>query len=187
MSSRPESVFRIRAGRPGSRALRLLRVILMASGLAAAVPLLAQVKAGDRFPDLAAAGVVDLAGGELPVLAGKVALVDFWASWCAPCKAAFPALAKLHQEYAARGLVLVAVSVDEKPAAAIAFWKKMAPPFSTLHDREQKLVRQVQVPAMPTTYLLGRDGRVRAVQPGFHGAATERDLRRQIEALLAEK
>lgn len=162
-------------------------MLVVGLALAIVLPIQAQVKPGDSFPALGPAGVVNLAGGELPALAGRVALVDFWASWCAPCKAAFPALARLHQEYAARGLVVAAISVDEKPAAAIAFWKKMAPPFPTLHDREQKLVREVQVPAMPTTYLLGRDGRVRAVQPGFHGTATEKDLRRQIEALLAEK
>jgi thiol-disulfide isomerase/thioredoxin len=187
MSSRPESGIRIRNARRRRWVVGLLGVLGIGLGVATALPLHAQVRAGDPFPELAAAGVVNLAGGELPALAGKVALVDFWASWCAPCKAAFPALAKLHQEYAARGLVIAAVSVDEKPAAATAFWKRMAPPFPTLHDREQKLVKQVQVPVMPTTYLLGRDGRVRAVQPGFHGATTEKELRRQIEALLAEK
>jgi thiol-disulfide isomerase/thioredoxin len=187
MSFHPESGTWIRAGRAKRRVPGMLGALGLAIGMATAFPLHAQVKAGDPFPELAAAGVVNLAGGELPTLAGKVALVDFWASWCAPCKAAFPALAKLHQEYAARGLVIAAVSVDEKPAAANAFWKKMAPPFPTLHDREQKLVKQVQVPVMPTTYLLGRDGRVRIVQQGFHGATTEKELRRQIEALLAEK
>jgi len=123
----------------------------------------------------------------VPATAGQVVLVDFWASWCAPCKAAFGALAQLQKEFAGRGLVIVAVSVDEKPAAAAAFVKRLAPNFSTVHDRTQALVRQVGVPTMPTSYLVGRDGRVRFVQAGFHGEATERELRRQIELLLAEK
>lgn len=147
----------------------------------------AEVKVGEAFPAFAPAGVVTLAGGELPDTAGKVVLVDFWASWCAPCKASFPAMAKLHADYAARGLVVAAVSIDEKPGAAVAFVKKMAPPFGALHDREQKLVRQVVVPAMPTSYLIGRDGRVRFMHQGFHGDATDRELRKEIEALLAEK
>jgi thiol-disulfide isomerase/thioredoxin len=160
---------------------------LMVMAWAALPSLHAQVKAGAVFPDLAAAGLVPLTGGELPDRTGKVVLVDFWASWCTPCKASFPMLAKLHTELAGRGLVVAGIGIDEKPAAAAAFVKKLAPPFPTLHDREQKLVRQVVVPAMPTSYLIGRDGRVRFVHEGFHGERTERELRQQIEALLAEK
>ena len=147
----------------------------------------ADTKVGDPFPALGASGVVNLAGGELPATAGKIVLVDFWASWCTPCKASFPMMAKLHADYAARGLVIAAVSVDEKSAAAQAFAKKLAPPFPTLHDAAQKLVKQVVVPAMPTSYLVGPDGRVRFMHLGFHGEATERELRQQIEMLLNPK
>jgi peroxiredoxin len=96
-------------------------------------------------------------------------------------------MAILHRDYTGRGLVIAAIGVDEKPAAALAFARKLAPPFATLHDREQKLVQQVVVPAMPTSYLIGRDGRVRFIHQGFHGDSTDRELRKQIEALLAEK
>ena len=149
-------------------------------------PVRAEVKVGEAFPAFAAAGLVSLAGGELPATAGKVVLVDFWASWCAPCKASFPMIAKLHQEYAPRGLVIAAIGIDEKAAAAAAFVKKLAPPFVTLHDRSQALVKQVVVPTMPTTYLLGRDGRVRFVHEGYHGERSDRELRQQIEMLLVE-
>jgi thiol-disulfide isomerase/thioredoxin len=154
--------------------------------LAGAALLRAEVKVGDTFPSLTGSGLVSLGTGELPATAGKVVLVDFWASWCAPCKASFAMLGTLQKDFATRGLVIAAVGVDEKPAAATAFIKKLAPPFPTLHDREQKLVQQVVVPAMPTSYLLGRDGRVRFLHRGFHGDATERELRKQIETLLAE-
>jgi thiol-disulfide isomerase/thioredoxin len=143
----------------------------------------AQVKVGDQFPAL---GAAELTGGSLPETKGHVVLVDFWASWCAPCKASFPAFARIHADYAAKGLVIVAVSVDEKPAAYAAFVKKWHPPFAALHDAAQKLVSEVQVPAMPTSYLIGRDGRVRFVHSGFHGDATERELREHIDLLLAE-
>lgn len=149
-----------------------------------AVSARAELKVGDAFPQIASPGIVNLAGGDVPDTAGKVTLVDFWASWCAPCKASFPALARLYEEFSPKGMQVVAVGIDEKSTAAVAFWKKMAPPFPTVHDRDQKLVATVGVPTMPTSYLLDRHGRVRFVQIGFHGDTTA--LRREIEALLAD-
>ncbi|HEX2854218.1 MAG TPA: TlpA disulfide reductase family protein [Opitutaceae bacterium] len=159
--------------------LAVLLASLMGAGAAQA-----QIKSGDAFPSLADAG---LSGGAVPATAGQVVLVDFWASWCAPCKASFPAMARLHADYGSRGLVIVAVSVDDKPAAYETFVKKLAPPFVTVLDGGKKLVREVKAPAMPTSYLIGRDGKVRFVHPGFHGDETDRQLRQQIDALLAEK
>ena len=144
----------------------------------------AQIASGDAFPSLAG---VALTGGEVPAIAGHVAIIDFWASWCAPCKASFPAFARLQADYAARGVVIVAISVDEKPSAFAAFVKKWQPPFAALLDSEQKLVQVVKVPVMPSSYVLGRDGRVRFVHVGFHGAATESELRQQLDTVLAEK
>jgi thiol-disulfide isomerase/thioredoxin len=161
-----------------------LRGAVAAAFAALATALAAQVAPGNAFPPLAAAG---LTGGSLPDTAGKVALVDFWASWCAPCKASFPVYSQLNASYAQRGLVIVAVSVDESPSAYAAFVARLKPPFATLHDSKQKLVSQVQVPTMPTSYLVDRSGKVRFVHPGFHGEQTERELRREIEALLDEK
>jgi thiol-disulfide isomerase/thioredoxin len=148
-----------------------------------ATVLAAQVAPGSAFPSLAAAG---LTGGPLPETAGKVVFVDFWASWCAPCKASFPVYSQLSAAYAGRGLVIVAVSVDESVPAYAAFVARLKPPFATLHDSKQKLVAEVQVPTMPTSYLVDRTGKVRFVHAGFHGEQTERELRREIEALLGE-
>lgn len=172
------AVFACSAARRRAAALQL--------ALVCAVFARAEVKVGDAFPALASAGLTPLSGAE-PKSDDCVLLVDFWASWCAPCKASFPMMARLHQDYAARGLVIVAIGVDEKPAAAAAFVKKLAPPFATLHDREQKLVQQVSVPTMPTSYLIDREGRVRFMHVGFYDRTTEREMRTQLEALLAEK
>lgn len=174
---------------PPKSPLRLAWAVALAAALwvGASGSVRAEIKVGDLFPSLANAGLVNLAGGDLPATAEKVVLVDFWASWCAPCKASFPAMARLHHDWGGLGLVVMAVSVDEKPAAATAFWKRLAPPFATLHDRESKLVKAVVVPAMPTSYLLAKDGRVRYIHRGFRGESTERELRQQIQILLSEK
>jgi len=142
----------------------------------------AEIKTGDTFPSLQPATL----SGNIPVTNGKVTLVDFWASWCAPCKESFSAYAQLHADYTARGLVIVAVSVDQNQSAFEAFVKRMAPAFPTVRDKDQQLVREVKVPAMPTCYLIGRDGHVRFIHQGFHGAVTERDIRHEIDTLLTE-
>jgi thiol-disulfide isomerase/thioredoxin len=152
--------------------------------LAGTMGLRAEWHTGDAFPQL---DRWDLAGGARPVTAGQVVLVDFWASWCAPCKASFPIYAQLHKDYSPQGLVILAVSVDENPAAYAGFLKKLNPPFFTLHDQHQQLVREAKVPVMPTSYLFGRDGRLRFIHQGFHGKATEEEMRREIESLLKEK
>jgi thiol-disulfide isomerase/thioredoxin len=143
----------------------------------------AQVVAGNSFPPLASSGVV----GAVPDTAGKVVLVDFWASWCAPCKASFPVYSRLQDAYAVRGLTVVAVSVDDSPEAYSAFIAKLKPSFVTVHDARHTLVSVVQVPTMPTSYLVDRSGRVRFVHAAFHGDQTERELRKEIETLLDEK
>jgi thiol-disulfide isomerase/thioredoxin len=165
----------------------VLSLLVSLVGVSTAVVVRADVKAGDEFPSLAGNGLVSLSSAPAEFAPGQVRLVDFWASWCAPCKASFPAMARLHADFSARGLQIVAVGIDEKPSAAAAFWKKMAPPFFGLHDTGQKLVRQVGVPTMPTSYLIDRAGKIRFVHEGFHGDATERELRREIETLLSEK
>ncbi len=141
------------------------------------------VAVGEIFPKMEE---FELAG-DLPATGGRIVLVDFWASWCAPCKDSFPAFARLHRTYGPRGLVIIAVSVDQKPTEYDGFIRKHSPPFAVLRDQGRRLVTRVAVPAMPTSYLLGRDGRVRFLHRGFFGKTTEEELCRQIETLLAEK
>jgi thiol-disulfide isomerase/thioredoxin len=156
---------------------------VLALAVLAGGPARAEIKPGDIFPPL---GSRELEGTAIPATAGRVVLVDFWASWCAPCKASFPAYEKIEADFGSRGLVIVAVGEDNQPEAYGLFVKKFHPAFATVRDKSQSLAREVKVPAMPTCYLVGRDGRVRFMHQGFHGADTDRELRRELEALLAE-
>ena len=144
----------------------------------------AAVGTGDLFPALPSPTGADTA---LPQTRGRVVLVDFWASWCAPCKASFPAYARLHEEFARRGLVIIGIGVDDSRDEYVKFLKRHAPPFPTVLDGDKRLVSTVAIPAMPTSYLVGRDGRVRFIHEGFHSWETEKTLRAEIEALLDEK
>ena len=154
----------------------------LAAALAASCP--AQTAPGSLFPPLASAVPADAAA---PQTLGKVVIVDFWASWCAPCKASFPVYSRLQREFADRGLVIVGVSVDDQASSYAAFVAAARPSFATLLDSRHRLVGEVQVPTMPTSYLIDRSGRVRFMHAGFHGEATERELRREVTALLDEK
>ena len=144
---------------------------------------LADVKVGTLFPDLATFGLE----GNLPPREGRVVLIDFWATWCGPCKESFPSYSALQKELADRGFTIVAVSVDKKSEPYAEFLKKMAPGFVTVRDAKQQLVGEVKVPGMPTCYLVDRKGVLREIHSGFHGEASVKELREKITKLLEEK
>ncbi len=143
----------------------------------------AEVKVGEPFPTLANRGLE----GAVPDLAGRVVMVDFWATWCAPCKVSFPFYGALQTELGSRGFTLVAVSVDKTAKAYADFVKRLAPGFATVRDADQKLVAAVAPPAMPTCYLVDRKGTLRFVHAGFHGEDDVKRLRSEIALLLEEK
>lgn len=155
-------------------------MFIVAALLSGAICARAELKPGDPLPSLG--GTPDMTS----VTRGHVVLLDFWASWCAPCKASFPAFARLHHDFAGRGLVIIAVGVDDKESAHDAFLRKTKPPFFTIRDRDHSIVSTVGVPAMPTSYLFGRDGKLRSIHQGYHGGKTEEELRTEVEALLTE-
>ena len=138
---------------------------------------------GDPLPDLSTYALT----GDLPDLAGKVVLVDFWASWCAPCKASFPALSELQVTYADQGLVVLAVNVDTDLKAYERFVERMKPEFAIVRDSAQKLVAAAGVATMPSSFLIGRDGIIREVHAGYHGDRTHDEYVAGIEALLSQK
>lgn len=132
----------------------------------------------------------DLAGfaleGEVPDLEGKVLLVDFWASWCAPCKASFPTLNELTETYGDQGLVILAVNVDTDFKAFEKFVQRTPPEFTVVRDGEQKLVAAAGVSTMPSSFLVDRNGVIRSVHSGYHGDKTREAYIGEIEELLGE-
>ncbi len=150
--------------------------VLLSAAMATAAP----VKTGDAFPDLASFGLE----GSLPEWKGHVVLVDFFASWCGPCKESFPALQELHKKYSGQGLVIVAVNVDKKSADMEAFLKKFDVSFAVVRDGASKLISEVKVPTMPSSFILNREGKVVSAHRGFKGDETRKKYVEEIEALL---
>ena len=103
----------------------------------------------------------------LDSLQGKVVLVDFWASWCGPCLQSFPWMNDLHARHGGDGLVIVAVNLDQDRALADAFMQKIPPKFRVEYDAQGTLAQQFGVEAMPTSFLIDRNGQVRVRHAGF--------------------
>ncbi len=140
------------------------------------------LKVGDPLPDLSTFGLEGKLPGDLK---GKVVLLDFWASWCGPCKESFPVMDELQQKYGAKGLVILAVNVDEKIAAMQDFLKDRPVKFTIVHDATKKLVGTANIASMPTSFLIGKDGKVVAIHKGFHGKDTAKEYVAEVEKLLA--
>ena len=127
-------------------------------------------------PPAPAAGALDI--GQY---AGKVVVLDFWASWCAPCRRSFPWLNSMHDKYVDDGLVIVGVNLDMERADAERFLEEYPAAFSIFYDENQELARHYEVVAMPSSYVIGRDGKLAARHMGFK--VKQQD---EYEALIVE-
>ena len=105
----------------------------------------------------------------LKSLRGHVVLVDFWASWCGPCRESFPWMNRLMDRFQDRGLKIVAINLDQNSGAAQQFLAQVPADFTVAFDPRGKTPNAYGVMGMPSSYLIGPDGRIRAKHIGFHG------------------
>jgi cytochrome c biogenesis protein CcmG, thiol:disulfide interchange protein DsbE len=108
------------------------------------------------------AGIVRLADFK-----GKTVYLDFWASWCVPCRQSFPWMNELQARYADRDFRVLAINVDKRALDAVKFLEKTPARFALAYDAAGSAPRSYDVKAMPTSVLIGPDGKVIAVHRGF--------------------
>lgn len=159
-----------------------MRAFLLA--LALATPA-AALEPGAAVPPLTAPALGSAQPLALQAFRGRVLYVDFWASWCVPCRLSMPALDALQRKHATRGFAVVGVNKDNTPADAQRFLQRVPVGFALVDDRGDALARAFDVKAMPSGYLVDRRGVVRRVHRGFT-AQTAAALEREIEELLEE-
>ena len=116
---------------------------------------------------------------------GRVVWVDFWASWCVPCRRSFPWLNSMHHKYGADGLQIIAVNLDKERALADKFLAEVPAEFALRFDPAGELAKHYGVQAMPSSYLIDADGNVLATHAGFRTADTA-DYEQAIENALAK-
>lgn len=98
---------------------------------------------------------------------GKVVVLDFWASWCVPCRRSFPWLNDMHAKYGDDGLVIIGVNLDQERSEAEAFLQEFPAQFQIHFDESKALASKYEVVAMPSSYLLGPDGEIFKRHYGF--------------------
>jgi len=117
---------------------------------------------------------------------GQVVLIDFWASWCPPCKTSFPALDALSRDFEHRGVQVLAVNVDERRRDADAFLSTHPHSMTVLFDATGSAPLAFGVRGMPSSFLVDRSGTIRFSHMGYTGDIAEQ-YRRELNSLLSEK
>ena len=121
----------------------------------------------------------------LDSLKGKVVMLNFWASWCGPCRTEMPLLEQMHKRYSSLGFTMVGVNVEANTADAERWLKDTPVSFPVLFDRESKVSKMYDVSAMPSTVFIDRKGNIRYLHKGYK-AGDEGEYLNQIRALLKE-
>jgi peroxiredoxin len=161
----------------------LRKILTLAIGCAAALA----VTAGEVAGPAPAFSLQARDGGSVALgdLAGPVVMVNFWATWCGPCREEMPHLEALYQRYSDLGFTLLGVNVEEDASGADKFLAETPVSFPILFDPANEVSRLYEVIAMPSTVLIDRSGQLRFIHHGYK-PGYENDYQSQIRALLRE-
>jgi peroxiredoxin len=121
----------------------------------------------------------------LEQLHGKVVMLNFWASWCGPCRTEMPLLEQMHKRYSSLGFTLLGVNVEANTADAERWLKDTPVSFPVLFDRDSKVSKLYNVSAMPSTVFIDRKGNIRYLHKGYK-PGDESEYLNQVRALLKE-
>jgi len=121
----------------------------------------------------------------LSELRGEVVLINFWASWCGPCRQEMPVLSELHDKYKSMGFTVLGVNVEENSDEARKLLKDMPVSFPVLFDNDSSVSKQYDVAAMPSTVLVDRNGNMRYLHKGYK-LGLEETYVQQVRSLLRE-
>jgi thiol-disulfide isomerase/thioredoxin len=158
--------------------MNVLKPLCLAAVLLLASPVACAVDVGQAAPEIDLPGAATGAQ-KLSDLKGKVVYLDFWASWCGPCRQSFPWMNDMQKKYGARGLQIVGMNLDAKRADADKFLADNPALFALAFDAKGESPKRVGVKGMPTSVLIGADGKVLAVHQGF-----KEEERAELEARL---
>ncbi len=122
---------------------------------------------------------------KLSAYRGKVVYVDFWASWCGPCRKSFPWMSELQERYGS-SLKVIAVNLDQDKKEAIKFLKKTKPNFAVAFDPKGKVAEKYKVRAMPSSYLIDQRGKIVSAHTGFRSKDKQK-LEKQIQKLVSKR
>ncbi|MCB0354131.1 MAG: TlpA family protein disulfide reductase [Bdellovibrionales bacterium] len=140
---------------------------------------------GDSLPALTVTGE----GGErisLDDYSGKVVYLDVWASWCKTCRHSLPWMDGLQRRFGSQGLQILAVNVDEDPKDAQKFLESSEVKLLVGYDPGGKIPAALRVQTMPTSYLIGRDGKLKAIHGGLNDERMK-EIEKEIEELISQK
>lgn len=118
-------------------------------------------------------------------LRGQVVMINFWASWCGPCRQEMPILDQLYKRYSKLGFTLIGVNVEQDSGKANAYLKDIPVSFPILYDTANQTSKLYNINAMPTTVMVDRNGNMRFIHHGYK-PGYENDYKKQIKALIRE-